>query len=476
MLRRSQLRAISSYEFGHPLMTEKFLPDSHFLKPANAVDQGIQVAKAPNGAKIVTHNKQGAQSSIGLYVQAGPKQDPAKAPGLSYVMRWALTGSNAANSIFQMDRTLRAVGAAIEHCEVEKKFLGWKLEAIADNWKKPAEDLFTCMAAPRFPEWDIERFRDTMDNLLQESRWQDPRGYCIDNLEVVAFEKAPLGNPRFVAPEYNDLCSHSALLNQWASICTPDRVVIAGINVDADELAATYEHCPFQHTESAPHHKDAKRDLITETNEAHQYYGGNSKFEYENRAKEMGTHPHMDLDTIAAVGFRTYGRETMKKYATSLVLRSLFNNNTADSIRTNRSDVHFGLRSFSRTFASTGLVGFTVRDRPENMVDGIQAGISIMKGLDTSEASIKAAATRAKAAFYTNHLELNRDYVDLLAVSLNPVNNTVTTPEEYLTAIDNVKPSDVKEAIEVAIKSRPTMFSTGSCYEIPSLKYFECDF
>lgn len=57
-------------------------------------------------------------------------------------------------------------------------------------------------------------------------------------------------------------------------------------------------------------------------NEMLQYIGG-EKLDHEDRAKDMGTRPDMENETVCAFGWLGYGRDStmLVDYAASLVLR-----------------------------------------------------------------------------------------------------------------------------------------------------------
>ena len=361
MLRRTTSCRISEYNFGHPRMTQFFGNIKMNSKLRNE-DKGVKATTLPNGVRVVTHDKQGMQASVGFYADAGAKYDPITTPGLNYVLRWALLTSNMDQALFQIDRNFRSLGASYEHCEVRKRFLGWKSEGPRIIVNTAVNTLGNCIAAPRFPDPDVERFRDTMDNLLQENRWKTPHNYVVDQLETIAFWKEPLGNPRWVPPHINDSCNTKTLVEQWAALFIPSRVTLAGINVDHDTLISTYNGLDYPHSETAPHHARASKPTLGHVQERAQYRPGREGHEQEKRAYEMGTSPDDRADAIGAVGWLTNGRDNVKDYATSCVVRELLQQQIgAEAFKYDTHDEANGTRSFFRPFCSAGLMGFTVK-------------------------------------------------------------------------------------------------------------------
>src|SRR5688572_25802898 len=107
-------RGVSEYAFGQTSMDTDFLPESHKRDRVTSDVQPVRISKLQNGARVITHDRNGPQVTIGGYVELGAQYDPASAPGLNYVLRWAMSSSNMDNSLFQLDRNARSVGAARE--------------------------------------------------------------------------------------------------------------------------------------------------------------------------------------------------------------------------------------------------------------------------------------------------------------------------------------------------------------------------
>eukprot|EP00743_Colponemidia_sp_Colp-15_P017030 GILK01020936.1.p1 GENE.GILK01020936.1~~GILK01020936.1.p1 ORF type:complete len:411 (+),score=51.77 GILK01020936.1:102-1235(+) len=370
------------------------------------------------------------------------------------------------NSLFQIDRGVRSVGAALEHLEVNKKYTGMRVDARGDMWQNPTTNLFTCVSAPRFHEADIERFRDTMDALLEEQRWQQPRDYCVDQLETIAFHKETLGNPRRVPVTANDACSSKRLLDHWAKHATPDRVIISGVNVDHQALVKAYEDAPFPHSSSAPHHSRSDKNFADQTNEATTYQGGNENHEQENRAKEIGQKPDCEAETIAAIGYKTFGRDvSVKDYAAALVAQQAMNLIVKDAIRYEREDTHHGIRTFYRPYSSTGLFGFTVRGTEEEALRQVQRTIDVLNAFKPTEQQRAFAISRAVVRLFHNELERTSDFADFLATSAQ-------SPEEVEAALKAVSLEQVDKALKTLTRSQPAAFTTGDAHAWPSIKQF----
>ncbi|EAN89758.1 mitochondrial processing peptidase alpha subunit, putative [Trypanosoma cruzi] len=495
-----QVRAISEYKFGQAPLTKPWGNVVHFSPPApsKALEaQKVKVSQLHNGARVITQQREGAMVSVGAYILAGPAYDPVGCPGVHGLMHVALTTSNYNNSLFQLDRGIRSTGAAFSHFEKDKHFIGIRLDARADMWKSQntgkkndknsftlnlvQDTIFTAIAAPRFHEADIERFRDTVDNNLKEMKWQQPEEYVMQKVETVAFHREPLGNPRHVPENNNGNITSKILMEHYSQYVTPERVIIAGVNVNHDELIAEYENTPYPHSKSAPHHAAFEKqnsvaafDINAEKN---QYTGGEAH-EHENRAKEMGTKPDMDNETIVAVGYLSFGRgmASIKRYAAALVYQQLYNVLIQDTVRGAFGGSSNGIHSFYLPYQSAGLIGFTARSEPQDIVKMVTAGMRDMQSVKTDNATaVEAAKHRAAVDFMSRNLETVRDLCDYLGTSL-PLTSMAQNstqymkPEEVIDAIRSVTPEELKQVKECAMGSKPSLFGHGEMLAFPSLR------
>ncbi|ESL10330.1 mitochondrial processing peptidase alpha subunit [Trypanosoma rangeli SC58] len=498
----AQLRTISEYKFGQAPLTRPWSSVSRLFPPAMPKplsDQKVKVnvSQLHNGARVITQQRGGAMVSVGAYILAGPAYDPVGCPGVHSMLHLALTTSNYNNSLFQLDRGIRSTGAAFSHFEKDKHFICLRLDARADMWRshktsKKGDDnhftlnlvqdtIFTAIAAPRFHETDIERFRDTVDNNLKEMRWQQPEEYAIQRLETVAFYNEPLGNPRHVPEDNNGNITNKVLLDQYAKYVTPDRIVIAGVNVNHDELIAEYENTPYPHSINAPHHAAfAKKNGTTvfDVNSEKNQYTGGETHEHENRAKEMGTKPDMDTETIVAVGYLSFGRgmTSIKRYAASLVYQQLYNIVLQDSLRGAFGGSSNGVRSFYLPYQSAGLIGFTARSEAENIVKMVTAAMRDMEAVKLDDAAaVETAKHRAAVEAMDRNWNTVRDLCDYMGTSL-PLTSMAQSstqymkPEELLDAIRGVTPVELKQVKETAMGSKPSLFGHGEMLAFPSLR------
>ena len=463
MLRASlgRLSSVPEYNFGQPSLRRQFglaIPAPRMPLKVNPIEKTV----CANGVTVISKDDESNHSAVGVYVEAGPKFDPSSAPGLSHMMRIGFLTSNMDNSIFQIDRTMRSVGNAYGSAEIRKRFIALKSEGRRDKWQQPFEQLATSIVVPRFTEADLERFRDTVDNQLEELRWQQPRTYAVDQLETVAFLKEPLGMPRLVPESVNDKCNSDKLIAQWARLCRPKNVTIAAVNIKHDELLAVYSGLQYPHLESAPHFQRGVRPELSQVNESLQFSPGKQKFEYEDRAKEMGTKPNMEDEVVVALGWPTFGRDdSPQAFAIASVIHELLAMKLVKPAVLLSTNSH-GATSFYRPYSTAGLIGVVAVGSPYTVIKSLQDAVAAFPKA-ANDGEIAAAISRATMTFQTNELELARDYVDFLGTSK-------FSADEIFDAINSVKNADVNKALSKIRAVEPAGFATGKIHDLPSIK------
>jgi processing peptidase subunit alpha len=461
MMRNTPRKLISNFGFGHANLFTAFGNKVQIKNAAPLKDAGVVKTTLPNGATVVTHDLEGPTAHVAFYVDAGAKYDAVF--GLNHVMRMSMLQGNMAVSHFQNDRQMRSRGAAFGNAEVGKRYIGWTTDVARDYFGNSVEVIGTALAVPRFAEYDVERYRDTMDAQLEEMRWQNPREYAVNRLEEVGFAKEPLGNPRMTQVLWNDKCNGDQLLTKYCQQVVPANITLVGVNVDHQELVAKYNALDYSHSATAPHHQRAAKMTLSHTEEAKQFSAGAQFLEQENRPKVMMTKPDYEQETIAAIGWNAgQGADgTVAARAAVLVAGAMMNVSAHSGINYTRIETHFGMRAFARLYSSTALLGFTVRSAPENIAAELKAAQAT---LPTDYAGqLAAAKARATMEFYNGSAEKQQDYAALLATSQHSL-------AEVLGGIDAVQVADVAAVFESMKAQNPVLFATGDVSATPSLR------
>ncbi|KNH05880.1 mitochondrial processing peptidase alpha subunit [Perkinsela sp. CCAP 1560/4] len=460
------IRMISSFDV-HPTMVDSFGKQSP-VTITTPRDTAVTVLS--NGTRVITHDFDGPNTAIGLYVPAGAKNDPSTFPGMNYALRWCFLSSNIDNSQFQVDKSFRSVGASYEHSELQKKLLSFKLEASRETWKEPFSHMLSCMIVPRFAQTEILKVQDAMENATEEHRWKSPREWCIEQVEQVAFKGEPLGNPRHITPYFVDELTSARMQEQWCRTFKPDGVTITGVNVDHNDLVMHCEAHPFSHDASAPHFKQSIEN--TETREHEMYQGGNELEFQEKREKEMSTKPFLENETIGALTWKSHGTSSLPEYASALVLRQILAISLREGLKVHGGPVNYGIESFYVPFAKVGLMGVTFREKTGDALDAIKSSLKIQSELNDQivvKSIVESAKSRAKLRLFHDHIELRRDYIDFLTLfhANEPKKDAY---KSIISAIDAVKVSDLKQSVAYANSTSPCMYTMGDVYGIPSLR------
>lgn len=238
-------------------------------------------------------------------------------------------------------------------------------------------------------------------------------------------------------------------------------MTIAAVNVQHDALLAAYEALPFPHSAEAPHHAASPASTLSHKGEAQQFHPGRHEVIYEDRAKVMGTLPDMNEDVIAAIAVPNYGcDEDVKKYALALITYEIYQVTVERTTPVGANPVK-GVRAFYRPYASTGLIGCTLRGSPDEMDGLLHLAVESLP-INVSEADVKLGRTRTIASFKRPHLETMGDYCDFIGTSYFDQKGLI---EE----IGKVTVADLEVTLSATASVAPAVYVIGSTFTFPKL-------
>lgn len=486
MFRRVRISCVCACtaRVSQPPLTKLF-PGTPLHFPADATPvpspKPVTVTSMPNGARVISQDSAGfdGMSSVGAYILAGPAYDPVPCPGVGVMLSLALNHcGNAAASRAELSQLSSRSAVTLSNIQERKHFIGLRLDGPRTSWKEPVATLngrsvvqsllFSSLAAPSLPK------DDDLQALKQMARYQTqalqataPAAYAAQQLETVAFYKNCLGAPSFV-PLNNLLgIQEKDIELHYNRHVIPSRIVIAGVNVNHNELVAAYENTPEQHTESAEHHKNAIKNMGKVSSlgaEALQYTGG-----------ERQDHMEGVTTTAVAVGWLAYGRHQMqlKGFATALVVQSVlelaFRDLTGHGFLGNSAPI----APFYHPYQTAGLLGFTVVSESDVALKLVKDGANTVRAAVSAIPSeqLESAKQSASVKFQRDNLSSPQAYCNFLGTSFaeDPTSEVFCDPSAVPQLIEGVTLQDVKDALHSMLSKKASLYAFGSTLCLPSI-------
>lgn len=369
--------------------------------------QTAVVSTLANGVKVAALPGSGPLTSIGVFVGCGTR---AAAPaGVAEVLRHAIYSTTAQRSNIKQVRLLEQTGARVasdmtrDALKVTANVV--KGGAVGDVLKLLADGI----CAARLSDYDV--------SLALENATAGAPRFCIKSLaHSVAFRFVGLGAVRGVPAGAHVSAEHVLALRN--AVVVPSNIVVAGVGIDAAELAKLAGECFGALPASGPAPARA----------ASRYYGGET-VQFDVHGKTSG------VVALEAGGLK---HDVVFSVARELLAEAC----TAAGAGT----------AFYHPYSDSGLIGARFAG---NKAEAVAAAIASVRGAKFTDASLGLARRRAAAA-YLFSLESQANAVRDLGKQVL-LTGAFRSAEATVAAINAVSAADVKAALETAAKKPVTL-------------------
>jgi len=416
--------------------------------------QAATGSKLENGTRIVTQDNGQATSLVGVFVDAGAVYEPRGKEGVSDFVSKMFFRSNLQSSDFHIFKTFQHAGANY-WSNGGKRYIAAKVEARRDTVEQVIARLIESAFIPRFAPHEMNLERERMENAAV-TRNHDTKKYAVSQFIDTAFKGTAFGNATECPAEQVDVLSHDDLINWWSSTFTPDRIVLAGVNVSQEELKAAYDAADWSSANTADH-PSHKGSISTGGIPEARYVGGTDA-QIFRRTVTFKTQQYYN-DVYVAYGRQGPGANSAKDVAVQYVAAFALGGAIGEGL---------GAEGLVKAFPSASLVGGILRSRPENAGVAVAALAKTVNSIGSlAGAELEAAKKTAAIALLaeTNSREGLLDFI----VEYSTPSGVGLTPPAIVQAIAEVTEADVKELHEFMQSAPPTYTAFGDLSTVPTI-------
>lgn len=154
----------------------------------------LRTTRLPNGLTIATVRLPAFRTlSIGAFIRAGTRHEPAKLNGLAHVMEHMAFKGTASRDAKALSMTIERVGASM-NAYTAKDHTVFHADALAGHESLVLEILADVVRRPAFPEDELARERRVILQEVDEAA-DDPESLAQDAFDEAAFPKQAIGRP-----------------------------------------------------------------------------------------------------------------------------------------------------------------------------------------------------------------------------------------------------------------------------------------
>jgi processing peptidase subunit alpha len=210
----------------------------------------MRFSQLENGLRIVSVDKQGLVSQLGLFVNAGSRYEEPHEFGVSQMVENMAYHSTAHLGHLRTIKTIEALGANAG-CQAGREHILYHIETLREQMPIMVPVLVGNVLFPRLLAWEVNKTQGLVEAAQKRLRSQ-PDKLVMELLYQTAFHNNTLGNKLLASERALEYYTPETIRSYMLKHFSMDRSVFVGVNVDHGELTkwcmrAFAEYTPIQH-------------------------------------------------------------------------------------------------------------------------------------------------------------------------------------------------------------------------------------
>ena len=205
-------------------------------KATKSHSSDTRITRLENGLRVASQEAFGQYSTIGVFVDAGSRYEVNYTSGVSHLLQ-KLSFQSTANfhSREELMQELDKYGGVFE-CQRFRDIVMYSLSVFSFAVPQAVKVLADAIWRPQLKESELESERQTIKFELEGLIGPNVEPLLIDLIHQAAYRDNTLGLPSLPSEETLEKVSAHELKTYLASHYSPSRMVLAGVNVDHDNL------------------------------------------------------------------------------------------------------------------------------------------------------------------------------------------------------------------------------------------------
>ncbi|XP_055859448.1 mitochondrial-processing peptidase subunit alpha [Episyrphus balteatus] len=217
------------------------LPEVEYAKPSKD-DNVTQVTTLPNGLRVASEKRFGQFCTVGLVIDSGPRYEVAYPSGVSHFLE--KLAFNSTINFPNKDAILKELekNGGICDCQSSRDTLIYAASIDSRAVESVTRLLADVTLRPRLEEEEVLIARRTIQFELETLGMRpEQETILMDMIHAAAYRDNTLGLPKLCPSQNLEQIDRNVLLNYLKYHHAPQRMVVAGVGVDHDELVKNVE-------------------------------------------------------------------------------------------------------------------------------------------------------------------------------------------------------------------------------------------
>jgi len=425
--------------------------------------------KLDNGLRVVSIDRSGASSALGLLLHTGSRFEDEQTRGLSHLLELMAFRSTTQMTHLEQASVLEKLGAAVV-CQASREHIMYRIEVLREYLPLAVEVILGNVLVPTFAEEELKESVDNIPQFLQIIN-ENKEIIITDLLHKVAYNDRTVGRSQFAKSDVN-----AQLLKAFhRQQVQPENMIFVGVNCDHNELINSIQHSLGKI--SADISKDEKStELVRGEQEKPVYQGG---------FLSVPSMEKMDLCHLA-VAWHVDDGWNSEHLIPLTVLQMLLGGGDSFSTGGPGKGMHSRIykrvlneyswiescQTFSHAYSDSALFGFYAQMHPDR-VDLFCSRV-VIETLNALQSFTAEEVQRAKNALKSSialNLEINCVVMEDIGRQVLMFDRVALTPD-FHKLIDCVTSEDLTKAARSLLQCKPTMIQHGQITVQPNYNNF----
>lgn len=216
-----------------PLACEEVPPAAAAAQEAVAMPPP-RFAVLENGFRVISVDRHGLCASLGLFVHAGSCFFTEETSALPHALEMMSFHSSKHLSHLRTMKTVEQLGASAS-CRVGREDILYQVDVLREYVPVMVPLMLANVLCPSLLPDEVAGTHQHVYE-MQQSLAENPESLVCELLQMTAYKDNTLGLPLYASEKDLPLITPESLRHFISENCTPDRLLLVGINVDFDEL------------------------------------------------------------------------------------------------------------------------------------------------------------------------------------------------------------------------------------------------
>lgn len=456
------------------------LAEVEYAKPS-IEDNVTQVTTLPNGLRVASEKRFGQFCTVGLVIDSGPRYEVAYPSGVSHFLE--KLAFNSTMNFPNKDAILKELekNGGICDCQSSRDTLIYAASIDSRAVESVTRLLADVTLRPKLDPEEVSVARRTIQFELETLGMRpEQETILMDMIHAAAYRKNTLGLPKLCPSNNLELIDRNVLLNYLKYHHSPDRMVVAGVGVNHEELVENVQKYfvsdpAIWETEEL---KSSGADAVDQS--VSQYTGGLVKEECDIPIYAAAGLPELAHIVIGLEGCSHQDKDFVPLCVLNIMMggggsfsaggpgKGMYSRLYTNVL--NRYHWMYSATAYNHAYSDSGVFCIHASAPPTNvreMVEVITRELVHMQS-EPDDEELSRAKIQLQSMLLMN--------LESRPVVFEDVGRQVLAtghrkrPEHFITEIEKVTAQDIKRVAQRILATPPSMAARGNITKLPDLK------